>query len=383
MDLIERFLTTFDHEEPDRVPSFVQGVMPGFMDQWLAKYEESIEDEDVVLTPVKDVTLHVHLGFDSSWCGVAGPKVTVSEDARMACERANEALSPEQRVAGYHVTQAGTLRKTTILPNGRPHSWMVEGTLTTREAWESFYDGYHVGDPPANAVDLLDKSLEAALAKGHLLVPSVGLLVEALLASVGVLGIAKFSRRDPSFFRRVCATIAEVSVKKMKVVADSKAPLVVIPDDCAFKGRPIMSPHAYEEFVLPHLKEVVRIVHAAGKKVFLHSDGYVEPYYPLFDKAGLDGHQSLEPAAGMDLAALKEKWGDRFVLIGNLDCSRLLPLGSPGEVVAATRECLKVGAPGGGYVFSPCTDLTDACKLSNVEAMMAAFKKYGKYPVRA
>ena len=94
---------------------------------------------------------------------------------------------------------------------------------------------------------------------------------------------------------------------------------------------------------------------------------------------GLDVHQSLEPTAGNDLAVIKEKYGDRLSFIGNMDCSILLPFGSIEEVVEETRKILKTGMPGGGYMFSPCTDLTDSCNLENAEAMLETVKKYGRY----
>lgn len=381
MDLVDRFRTTFAHEEPDHVPSFVQGIMNGFIDQWMTAYEEEIEWEQVVLTPTKDVTVHCHLGFESSWCGFASPPVMVSEAARAACTAANEALTPAERAQGYRITQQGTLRRTVTLPNGNPHTWMVEGTLDTREKWETFHEGYAVGELPETAVDLYDESMEKALAHDHLLVPTTGLLMEPLIATVGILGIAKLTRKDPAFFRHVCDQIFAVSWKRMEGLCQTRAPIICVPDDCAFKGRPILKPEQYRQFIIPYLKRLVDAAHKAGKKIFLHSDGFIAPYYPYFVEIGLDGHQSLEPVAGMDLAHLKETYAGRFVLIGNVDSSRLLPYGSPEEVARVTRETIQAGAPGGGYVFSPCTDLTDACTLRNVEVMMETYRKNRDYPI--
>ncbi|MHA1732430.1 MAG: uroporphyrinogen decarboxylase family protein [Promethearchaeota archaeon] len=380
MDVLERFSTVFNHEEPDHVPSFVQGVMSLFQKQWLDAYEDDIDDEQVVLTPVKDVTLHCHLGFESSWCGINTPSQRWGERSREACRKVNEELDPALKAEGYSISQSGTLRKTTILPSGQPHGWMVEGTLDTEEKWEAFYEDYHVTDVDPQAVDLFDESMATALEHDHLLVPTVGLLMEPLISTVGVLGMGKFGRRKPKFFEKVLDTLMEYPLKRMEAICKTNAPIIVMPDDCAFKGRPTMSPAMYERFIIPRMEKMVKMAHGAGKKVFLHSDGFIEPYYPLFIKIGLDGHESLEPAAGMDLLHCKEEYGDDLVLIGNIDCSRLLPYGTPAEVVEATKKCLRDGAPGGGYVFSPCTDLTDSCRLDNVEAMMAAVQKYGAYP---
>src|SRR5271157_1553196 len=372
MDVLERFLTVFDHEEPDHVPSFVQGMMEGFIEQWARKYDTDEADFEPILTPVKDCTIHVRLGFESSWCGFPGANATVSEAAQDACRRANENLPAEQKAMGYHIDQNGSLRRATILATGRSHGWQVEGVLNTREKWEEFYDGYNVGEVQSNAADIYNQSLEIALRSDFLPIPSVGLLSEPLIGSVGIGGMGRFGRKDPAFFRKILDTIIQPSYAKMAAICESDAPLVIIPDDCAYKGRPIMSPAMYEEFILPYLKHMVDMGHKAGKKVFLHSDGFIEPYYPLFIKIGLDGHQSLEPAAGMDLAHLKEAFGNKLVLIGNIDSSRLLPFGTPEEVTAVVKKTIEDGKPGGGYVFSSCT-------LENVEVMMQTYKQCRDY----
>ncbi len=90
--------------------------------------------------------------------------------------------------------------------------------------------------------------------------------------------------------------------------------------------------------------------------------------------------ESLEPMAGMDLKSLKETYGDDLCLIGNIDVSQLLPFGSKEDVVNAVKECI-MDAGDDGYILSPCTDITNSCKVENVLTMISAAKKYGKYPL--
>jgi len=81
----------------------------------------------------------------------------------------------------------------------------------------------------------------------------------------------------------------------------------------------------------------------------------------------------------MDLKHLKDTYGDRVALIGNLDCSRLLPFGSRDEVISATKKCLDDAMPGGRYICGPTTDITDSCKPLNIKAMVETVHKYGEY----
>ena len=92
----------------------------------------------------------------------------------------------------------------------------------------------------------------------------------------------------------------------------------------------------------------------------------------------LNGIESLEPKAGMDLRGLKERWGDKVALLGNLNVG-MLEFSTPQEVAAASKKCLDDAMAGGGYVFCPCTDIPNQATVANVEAMMQVVRKFGQY----
>jgi len=79
-------------------------------------------------------------------------------------------------------------------------------------------------------------------------------------------------------------------------------------------------------------------------------------------ESGIDGYHSIEPRAGMDLGELKRKYGRRLTLLGNVDCARTLVFGSPEEIEAEVRECIRVAAPGGGYVLSSSNCIHRGCR---------------------
>jgi uroporphyrinogen decarboxylase len=86
--------------------------------------------------------------------------------------------------------------------------------------------------------------------------------------------------------------------------------------------------------------------------------------------------------AGMNLKHLKEEYGDKLCLIGNIDVSQLLPYGTKDDVVKAVKKCIHDAGEGGGYMLSACTDITNSCKLENVLTMIFTTKKYGEYPLK-
>jgi uroporphyrinogen decarboxylase len=238
-----------------------------------------------------------------------------------------------------------------------------------------------VGEIPESRIDDINDAYEQGVANDFLIIPSTGLLMEPLIGKIGIDSIGRFAYKDPELLHDICDTIMITTLKRMELLSKTDVPVIIIPDDCAYKGRPILSPRMYKKFIIPQFKKMIDIAHKRDKLVVFHSDGVVEPYYNLLIDVGLDAHQSLEPVAGNDLGEIKKKYAGRLSFIGNIDCSRLLPYGTKEQVIDATKECLRVGAPDGGYMFSPCTDLTDSCKLENVEVMMDTYKKYRKYPI--
>ncbi|MHA1794098.1 MAG: uroporphyrinogen decarboxylase family protein [Promethearchaeota archaeon] len=377
MNIDEIIVTALKREEePPFCPSFVQGIMPAFSRAFDDKYGDILDEEDIVLLPGKDIVLHKKLGFDSSWYGFPGPPIHYGEKHDILLKELDD--KQKKINPNYHVSTNGGLYKQELLM-GFPHNFQVDGLLKTKELWEEWHEDFSVGTIPEHNVDQVNEAYNMGLENDFLIIPSMGLLMEPLIGSIGIDSIARFAYRDPHFLKKICDTIMIQNLKKMEFACKTEVPVVLIADDCAYKGRPILSPKMYKKFILPNFKKMIDIAHQHGKMVIFHSDGYVEPYYNLLISIHLDAHESLEPTAGMDLKHLKQEYGGKLSLIGNMDCSRLLPYGSIEEVVSETKKCLENGMPGGGYMFSPCTDLTDSCKLSNVEAMMETYKKYRNY----
>jgi uroporphyrinogen decarboxylase len=149
--------------------------------------------------------------------------------------------------------------------------------------------------------------------------------------------------------------------------------------DSAYKNAPMMNPELHREIIIPCYKRVCDIVRKAGKFIFFHSDGFTTPYFPGLVEAGFSGVESMEPMAGNNLAELKELYGDKLTLIGNVDVSQVLPLGTIKDVFNEVKRCMDSAKAGGGYILSPCTDLTDAVPFENGLAMIEAAKKLGQY----
>lgn len=87
---------------------------------------------------------------------------------------------------------------------------------------------------------------------------------------------------------------------------------------------------------------------------------------------------SLDPQAGVDIAEIKHKVGDKVCLIGNVNCG-LLDSGTDQECVESVQYTLKNGMPGGGYIFSTSNCIYTGMKLKRYELMLDVWRKEGNY----
>lgn len=186
---------------------------------------------------------------------------------------------------------------------------------------------------------------------------------------------------QPEFAHVLLDKILEANEKVIRNAVRAGADIIVLGDDYASNNGPLMSPDIFREFILPRLKRAVDAVHDEGGYVIKHSDGNIWPLLDMIVETGIDAINPVEPAAGMDIGKVKQKYGDRVCLVGNIDCGRLLSKGSVEEVEFAVKECILKASPGGGHIISSSNSIHSSVKPENYIAMIKAAKKYGKYPM--
>ena len=95
---------------------------------------------------------------------------------------------------------------------------------------------------------------------------------------------------------------------------------------------------------------------------------------------GFHGFNPIQPNC-MDIDAVKQKWGDKLCLIGNLNLDSTLTLGTPDDVRAEVYERIRTVGPGGGYMVASSNSITDYVPLANMKALLDATFEFGKYPI--
>lgn len=186
---------------------------------------------------------------------------------------------------------------------------------------------------------------------------------------------------NPDFARRLARIVIGYKKRVMERAADEGADILLTGDDYAHRRAPIMSPEHFREFLLPYLQEAVDVAKQKGVPFIKHTDGNLWPIIDMIVDTGIDCLDPLEPIAGMDIGMVKERYGHRIAVAGNVDCGELLSRGTPEQVVEAVKETLAKAAVGGGHILTSSNSIHPAVKPENYRAMVEAGKRYGRYPL--
>ncbi len=158
------------------------------------------------------------------------------------------------------------------------------------------------------------------------------------------------------------------------------------PDYFIFSGSyasmSIISPTFYREHNLPFLKQACELLKEFGVPSCVHMCGKSNEMIEVFAKeTELNMIEPLEapPTGNISLKEVKQKYGKRLCLKGNVNTFKTLEKGTPQEVEEEAKKCIEDGAEGGGFILSSGDEVPFDTPEQNLKAMINAGKKYGVY----
>ena len=180
--------------------------------------------------------------------------------------------------------------------------------------------------------------------------------------------------------RRLLERLLDVYFDWMEVVAERICQLGFdffwTTDDFAYKTGLLFSLDDFRDLLFDRYQ---RVLGKLDIPWVLHSDGDTTLALPILLELGVTATHPNEKGA-MDIKAVKDQFGDRICVMGNVDLD-LLARGTPDAVEAEVRELIRTVGPGGGYIITSGNSLASYLKPENVIAMAAAVRTYGAYPL--
>jgi len=414
----ERLLTTFSHEQPDRVcVDFGSTHVTGIHASVVSKLRRVLVGGDgfrvKIVEPYQmlgeiDGELAEAMGIDV--VGVMLPKTMfgfVNEDWKpFTLFDGTEVLVPGQ----FNVTEA---------PSG---GWYIypEGDTSVPPSGHMPKDGFYFDalcrqgplddsklDPADNLEEfgpLGDDELQqlAAVArraadgdKGAILsVPGSGFgdiaLVPAMwlkhpkgIRDVEEWYVSTVLRKDyvQEVFQRQCETALGNLGRLIAALGDNVQAAFTTGTDFGTQSGLFLSVESYRELYKPLHRTVNDFIHEHSSwKVFIHSCGAVAQLIPEFIDAGFDILNPVQcSCVGMEPEGLKSEFGEDLVFWGGgVDTQKTFPFGSPPEVYDQVRRRIDILGARGGFVFNTIHNIQANTPIENIEAMLRAVRDSGE-----
>jgi uroporphyrinogen decarboxylase len=158
---------------------------------------------------------------------------------------------------------------------------------------------------------------------------------------------------DPALIRECLDFLTDFILRLLeRALREIAFDFVIIHEDMAGKGGPLMGPKLFAEFLLPHYRRYIDFLkgHGVGL-VLVDTDGDHNVLIPAFLEAGVDGFCPMERAAGMDPAQVRREYGRSVCMIGGVDKREIAK--GPAAIDAELERLAPVVESGG---FIPTID---------------------------
>ena len=363
----ERCIAVLELEEPDRVPLFELGVNLATIERILGRRTVSTPLGRMISQELCDLARDIVLSYEKAGLDMVPASAGIPENYP-------EGFLPSRVSENRWKDEFGRIWEDR--PGITGLSWYIGGTVKT---WEDVNEIKSIDPKMPGRTALAEKIIEFGRKKDFAVAGYVdGPFLTAYMTAGLETFLVKFYR-DRAFTKELLEFSLRFNTTLAKKLVEFGVDTIVVGEDIADIHGPFINPEEFRASILPYLKKEISEIKRSGVKVILHSDGYTMPVFEDLVRLGIDGYQAIEGDAGMDIGLLKERYGDKLCLLGNVDCGYTLSRASVGEVVRETRTVIDKAGHGGGLIMGSSNSIHDGVKLENFLTMIEATKKYGKY----
>jgi len=178
--------------------------------------------------------------------------------------------------------------------------------------------------------------------------------------------LTKAAFKDTALVRSILDTLAEALIEIIRIYRQAGADYISVREMGA--SGDILSPRMFKNLIQPPLE---RICSAIESPNVLHICGDTDDIVEQMAACGADAI-SVEPKN--HVAETRKKLGPEALILGNIDAFGVMVGGTPDDVDKAVKEAISNGVNG----IWPGCDIWPTVPKENMEALMAAARKYGQ-----
>jgi hypothetical protein len=157
-------------------------------------------------------------------------------------------------------------------------------------------------------------------------------------------------------FHRLLERFSEVLVLKTAEVAQLLPGRLWRIYGPEFASPPYLPPSLFREYVCRYVQPMIDLIHQSGGYARVHCHGNIRDILGDIVAIGADAIDPIEPPpqGDVELGFVREKYGNKLVLFGNIECADIENLPTP-EFENKIRLALTEGThgPGRGFVLMP------------------------------
>ena len=250
----------------------------------------------------------------------------------------------------YTITRDGLGRTMKLIKSSATIPLPLDHPVKTMDDWLKIKHWYTFREDRVNKEQLLQKKKLYDL--GYLTMFGVPGGFDEPRQLLGEENLCLAFYDEPEMIEDMLSTFTDTALKVMERVGQIvPIDVLCIHEDMAGKSGPLIGPNQINEFLAPYYSQVWECAKSFGATQFSQdSDGNMNSVIDSFIDCGVNCFYPCEPAAGMDMVALKKKYGKKIFFKGGIDKFALR------KDPAAIRKELeyKMSEPmlGGGTVFA-------------------------------
>jgi uroporphyrinogen decarboxylase len=185
----------------------------------------------------------------------------------------------------------------------------------------------------------------------------------------------------PDLMKKIFIMYTDYCVEEMRVACEK-----LKPDSIGLGGSScsmsVISPTILRDWIIPWVNRVSEVARRYDIPVQFHMCGRSRPAVDIFaNESDIDALEPLErqPTGDVDLREVKEKFGGRLSLKGNVNSIDTMLHGTPDDVEREVKDCIDSAAEGGGYILAVGDQIPYWAPEENIRMLVEAGRRYGKY----
>ncbi len=157
--------------------------------------------------------------------------------------------------------------------------------------------------------------------------------------------------------------------KRVLQAAEGLVDFTHIGEDLGTQNSQVIDFDTFDKHFAPKFSKYFEMVHRYGARTMMHMCGCVRAFLPRLISMGLDVYDVVQPTVPeMDIAVLKQDFGEKLSFCGSVCVQTTLAFGSAGDLVKEVERRKKL-FPEGGLFLGPSHAIQVGTPLENILAL--------------